>query len=176
MRRSLYVAAAAAVVAAAGATLWGVSVANAADDSSSSLVEDYSYPGAAAWEQQVPGLQLFSGDGHIIFKGKCTSTQTAGMLVVESDITGSVDVRLCFQVLSSTSGYLSLKVPAASYVDGDGTHQIVASVQPDEPGSQVQKTNIEVSGFTPIGISTGNENTGALIELRVGWDPSLPTP
>jgi hypothetical protein len=176
MRRSLYVAATAAVVAAAGATLWGVSGANAsaADDAQTSLVEDYNYPGADAIAQQYPGLQLFKGDGHIIFKGSCTSSETAGMLVVESDITDSVNTRLCFQVLSSTSGFVTLKVPSTSFVDGDGTHKIEATVQTDD--GRTVDTNVDVTGFTPVGVSTGDDNAGALVELRVGWDPSLPQP
>jgi hypothetical protein len=174
MRKSLYIAATAAVVAAAGATLWGVSSANAstAADSATSLVEDFNYPGADAIAQQYPGLQLLRGDGHIVFKGSCTSSETAGMLVVESDITGSVAVRLCFQVLSSTTGFVTLKVPSTSFVDGDGTHKIEATVQTDD--GRTLDTNVDVDGFTPVGVSTGDDNVGALVELRVGWDPSLP--
>ena len=174
MRKSVYVAATAAVVAAAGATLWGVTGANAsaADDSASSLVEDYSYPGADAAAAQVPGLQLFKGDGHIVFKGLCTDS--TGMLAVESSITGSVSKRLCFQVLSADSGYLTLKVPDTSFVDGDGTHKIDAKVDTDD-GRKLE-TNVGLSGFTPVGSGTGDENIGALVELRVGWNPALPTP
>jgi hypothetical protein len=174
MRKSVYVAATAAVVAAAGATLWGVSGANASttDDSASSLVEDYNYPGADAVAAQVPGLQLFKGDGHIVFKGVCTDS--TGMLAVESSITGSVSKRLCFQVLSTTSGFLTLKVPDTSFVDGDGTHKVEATVNTDD--GRTLDANVGLTGFTPVGSATGDDNIGALVELRVGWDPSLPTP
>jgi hypothetical protein len=175
MRRSLYVAAATAVVAAGGATLWGVSGANAsaADDTQTSLVEDYNYPGADAIALQYPGLQLFKGDGHIVFKGSCTDEQSVGLLSVETSITTSASVRLCFQVLSTTTGFLTLKVPSTSFVDGDGTHQVEATVQTDD--GRTVDTNVKLTGFTPVGSSTGNENVGALVELRVGWDPSLPS-
>jgi hypothetical protein len=173
MRRSLYVAATAAVVAAAGATLWGVSGANAstADDAQTSLVEDYNYPGADAIAQQYPGLQLFKGDGHIVFKGTCTDDTDAGMLSVETDITTSASVRLCFQVLSTTSGFVTLQVPSTSFVHGDGTHEVEATVKTDD--GRTLDTNVKLTGFTPVGVSTGDDNIGALVELRVGWDPNL---
>jgi hypothetical protein len=150
------------------------SVASAADatDAPTSIVEDFSYPGADAVAQQYPGLQLFKGDGHILFKGYCTDT--TGMLVVESSITPSVNDRFCFQVLSSESGFLTLKVPATYFVDGDGTHKIEATISTDD--GRTIDTNVALTGFTPVGASTGDANTGALVELRVGWDPTLPQP
>jgi hypothetical protein len=161
----------AAASAAAGAILLmsGSSSAAprvAATDAQSSLVEDFTHPGAeqilAQW-----GLKVYKGDGHLVFAtahyygdAQCD----AGQIQVEKSLDVSpYGIYYCFRTLG-TQGFLTLEVPGTFGVrGGDKALEAKASLPTGE-----QKTyDVPANGFVAIDPGTGSEPPKAiLVELR----------
>jgi hypothetical protein len=144
-----------------------------ADTPPPSIVEDYSYPGAAKIlaEQNV---KLISGDGHILLADCATApVGNVGLLKVftEDETIGSGGLgRVCFKI-TGTTGYLALQVPAVYEIRGDGQqsgygHHVTASVRSDDGDSADVAVN--PSGSTQVGHGIGDGvSPTTLLQLKV---------
>ena len=138
-------------------------------DAPSSLVEDYSYPGADAIRNDPRnyGLKLFTGDGHLLFvrtrtydEGQCA----AGEIQVEKVLSvAPFGVFHCFRSQGAT-GFLTLEVPATFGVrGGDKPLEATANLPEGEKTYQVPPN-------TPVAISPGEGGElpkAVLVELRL---------
>lgn len=163
------------VVAVGTAILGGTLAAHAgqqsAADDQPSLVEDFSYPNAAAIAA-ANNVVLVSGDGHILF-ADCATPVTDNVSVIEvrsSDNVGAKhDGLICFKVTAST-GHLVLKVPAVFEIRGDGHapgagHKATADLTTDA-GVHTTVT-VNPAGSTPVGVGTGSGAPTTLLALNV---------
>lgn len=155
----------ASIGAAVSLGLWTASAdpaRTAQSDQQTTLVEDFSYPGADSIAAEY-GVTLISGDGHIIF-ADCDSPREndIGVLQVRTtEVIGSDGEGLvCFKVLA-TPGRLDLMVPAVYEIRGDGYapgagHDVTAELTTDSG----QRTTVAVnpSGSTPVGIGASPDN------------------
>ncbi len=157
-RRTLLVAAAAAV-ALAGGTIAAVSATGqeSATDDQPSIVEDFTYPGAAQI-QASDKVELLSGDGHIVYTDCPSGPDTVGLIMVRTtDLVGPAgDGKVCFHVLGR-SGYLTMKIPAVYSIRGDGLqagqgHKLKATLTTN--GTTTTTVDVNPSGTTQVGITT----------------------
>jgi hypothetical protein len=141
-------------------------------DAQADLVEDYSYPGADAILATY-GVQLISGDGHVVF-ADCATAPDGDIGVLQVRTTAAIGADgtgvVCFKVLAAP-GTLRLSVPAVFEIRGDGRvqgtgHAIVAQLTTD---AGVHSTvNVNPSGSTPVGIGTSSGSAPTtLLELDV---------
>jgi hypothetical protein len=167
VRRSIVIAAAVLGVSAAVPPALLLAAPN--DDAPSSLVEDYSYPGAAQIQADDPLVQLISGDGHIVYNKTCATPATGvGRIAVETTAGG--DEIVCFDVLGP-KGELKLKIDAVFSIDGRkaeaaGGASASATIQPE--GGTATTVTLDKSFNTPVG--QGADPNGApatLLELSV---------
>jgi hypothetical protein len=137
-----------AVAAATGAT-------PAADQQQASVVEDFNYPGS----DQIladDGVQLLSGDGHIMITDCPSGPDTVGLILVSTTnpVGSAHNGKVCFHVTGST-GHLSLKIPAVYSIRGDGLtpgqgHKLKAQLTTD--AGQHIAVDVNPSGTTQVGI------------------------
>ncbi|MEU8665244.1 hypothetical protein [Actinoplanes philippinensis] len=139
----------AAVALPAAVLTVGSRGAEAADEMPSSIVEDYSYPGAAA----IPEITLIKGDGRITLV-PC-DTANPDLITVES-IGRTV---FCFAV-QGDSGWLSLRLDRVFLV-GAGDQKVAAKVTANGVTDTV---NIGAGGIESIGVE--DPDFGVLLELR----------
>jgi hypothetical protein len=155
-------AAVGAMTLVGGASALSVSVATgatAADDSPPSVVEDYSYPGAAKiFEDRA--LTLISGDGHIVLVDCRSQTGLLEVHAYNSADHGIDPGHYCFKVTGST-GYLRMEIPFAYQVKGD-SHSVQAAIEINGQNSTVP---IAKNGWTGIGEGAGTDPS-TLLELR----------
>ena len=171
--KRLVVPVAAAGVVLAGLTGGAAAYAGAQAEEPSSIVEDYSYPGA----DQILATQnvrLVSGDGHIVL-ADC-ATPPAGDIglikVFTTDETIGADGigRVCFKVIGS-KGLLNLEVPAVFEIRGDGQrtgtgHEGTAHVRTDEGDSVTVPLDPDGSAQVGIGVDPSNSPT-TLLRLTI---------
>lgn len=157
-RRTLATLVGAAVVAAAGSLAFGsLTRADAADAGSAGLVEDYSYPGAAAIEASQH-IKLISGDGHIML-APCGSEDN--LIQVESY--NNVDEAMyCFKVIGST-GRLELQIPKVFFVWA-GDEAVTAKVTVN--GTEQPPVTVAAGDGEPVG-AEDRDNHAVLLELKV---------
>ncbi|HKT02349.1 MAG TPA: hypothetical protein VJT31_22700 [Rugosimonospora sp.] len=133
-----------------------------AQDTPPSIVEDFSYPGAADILAQY-NVKLISGDGHILF-ADCTTPPVNDIGVIKVYTTEQVGVNgaglVCFRVLAS-SGHLELEVPGVYEIRGDGQrsstgHKLTAIVRTD--AGQLPPVTVNPSGSTQVGIGANPNN------------------
>jgi hypothetical protein len=150
----------AAMAAATFGTLTAVTAANGTEadsDQPSSLVEDFSYPGADKIFADY-GVQLISGDGHILFADCPTGPNVGGFITVQTTsktVSPATLGKVCFRV-SGTAGQLSLKIPAVYSIQGDGAepgqgHKLKAQLTTD--AGQHTTVDVNPSGTTQVGIA-----------------------
>ena len=129
-----------------------------ADTGQQSLVEDFSYPNAAAIQTQY-GVTLTSGDGHILF-ADCTTPPTGNIGLIQVHSTAAVGANdsgtVCFKV-TAASGELSMTIPGVYEIRGDGQaagsgHKLTADLTTDA-GAHTTAT-VNPSGSTPVGVGT----------------------
>lgn len=145
----------------------GGSAAAQAADAPTSVVEDFTHPGA---EQILADhdLKVFRGDGHIVFvtsrtfaEGQCPTGQIQVEKQMDVEPYGTY---YCFRTFG-TQGFLTLEVPGTFGVRG-GDKPIVATA---ELPSGVQEYAVPANGFVAIGPGDGSElPQGILVELRLG--------
>jgi hypothetical protein len=157
IRKTLLSTVVVAAVAAGGALI--CAVAAQADDAeqSTSLVEDYSYPGAAAIEA-AHQIKLISGDGHITL-AECGSA--ADLITVES-YNNVNEASYCFKV-SGTQGYLRLEIPKVFFI-WSGEDQVTATVTVG--GVQDPPVVIAPNDGESVG-AADPKNHAVLLELKV---------
>ena len=162
----------AAAVAAGAAVIYGAAARADSADNPPSIVEDYSYPGAADILAQKH-IKLISGDGHIILADCATPTvnNVNVMQVWTSDDVGN-GAKYCFQVLASR-GVLTLDVPGVYEIHGDGVsgsgagHQVNADVKP--VGGDTVSVSVDPDGSTQGGIGANPNNPPTtLLKLTAG--------
>ncbi|WP_433793442.1 hypothetical protein [Actinoplanes sp. CA-252034] len=157
-----------AVLAAGVLTFANAGVAAEAVDAPSSLVEDYSHPGAEAILSEF-GLKVLKGDGNIQFSSRKSFEDEVYCPVAEIQVEKSVAVEpygyyYCFKT-SGTKGVLTLEVPGTFGVRA-GNSAVKATAQTDE-GTEV----FDIPANTPKAIDPGDGNglpTAVLVELRIG--------
>lgn len=129
----------------------------AAEDGPPSLVEDYSYPGAAAIERERH-IKLISGDGRITLLENCSSTQPK--IQVETFAAGS-EGAYCFAVNGNT-GLLKVEVPNV-YLIFAGDEPLNAKYTVDGVAEEV-----DIRAGDLQGIGANDPDAAVLLELRAG--------
>ncbi|BFU45357.1 hypothetical protein [Krasilnikovia sp. MM14-A1004] len=165
----------AAVVAAVGGGAVALSPAAARADAQEQfpLVEDYSYPNAAAILEQQ-NVKLISGDGRILIADCATPpANNIGLLKVyttDERIGADGIGRVCFKV-TGPRGVLNLEVPGVFEIRGDGQstgagHEVTADLTTDD-GDKVTVA-VDPDGSTQVGrgADPANEPT-MLLRLTV---------
>jgi hypothetical protein len=160
---------AAGVVAGSGALF---SSSAAAEDAPPSIVEDFSYPGAAAILAR-DNIKLISGDGGIMY-ADCATPPVGDVGVIKVYTTEQVGAdglgQACFRVLKA-AGHVEMEVPGVYEIRGDGRragtgHKLTAIVRTDE--GQLPPVTVNPSGSTQVGIGAdpGDPPT-TLLQLTV---------
>lgn len=171
-RRMALVAAGVAVSAVVGVVAAGTAVAATTGevptpDNGGSIVEDYSYPGAAGILSTYH-VKLVSGDGHILFAPDCGKPRPSGVGRVSVRTSESADA-ICFDVLGPT-GLLNLEVPAVYEVDAryalTAGHKGTVDVVPD--GGTRTTVPLDPNYATQVGIGTGsNSKPTTLLQIAI---------
>ncbi|MEU7783265.1 MULTISPECIES: hypothetical protein [unclassified Amycolatopsis] len=168
LNRTILVIAAAGIAGTAGVlTAQGSEIA--ASDQPPSVVEDYSYPGAAAL-LATDHVQLISGDGHIVYTPCPTGQDTVGVIQVKTTeaVGQSLNGRVCFKVLG-TGGELTMKIPAVYAIRSDGLsagqgHKLKASLTTD--AGVHSSVDVPSDGITQVGVGADpNGDPTTLLEL-----------
>jgi hypothetical protein len=159
MRRltAIAVSLVAALVAVSGLAFTAGGSATAAEDDAS-LVEDFSYPGAAAIESSRR-IKLISGDGRITLLKDCTTSEPK--IQIETFASDS-ERYYCFKV-KGDKGLLKLEMPSV-YLVFAGDEKLNAKYTVDGEAGSV---NIKPNGVEGIG-SDDPDNGAVLLELRAG--------
>jgi hypothetical protein len=154
-RRNVVVGALVGAAVLGGSLAYGVSAR--ADAELPSLVEDYSYPGAAQIEAEKH-IKLIRGDGQIML-AECGSA--ADLIRVESynDTAGPV---YCFKVLGA-HGFLSLEIPKVYFIWA-GDEKVTATVTVG--GVAQDPVVVAANDGEPVG-AADPKNHAILLELRV---------
>jgi hypothetical protein len=128
-------------------------------DQQSSLVEDFSYPGAVAI-QASDGVVLISGDGNIVYSA-CDTPPVDSIGVIQVHTIDGIGPEpggtVCFKVLAAPA-QISVMIPAVFEIRGDGQalgtgHKATADLTTDD-GTKSTVT-VDPSGSTPVGIGAG---------------------
>ena len=150
--------------------------AAAAEDTPPSIVEDFRYPGAADILRN-DGLELVSGDGHILYDSKRTNYPDdkcpVGLIQVEKELLDAepYGIFYCFRTIGS-KGLLKLRVPSTFGVRG-GTEDLVVKAElpkrPGEPGNPTTRDYpVEPNQSVSIEPDTGaNAPKAILVEIRM---------
>jgi hypothetical protein len=160
--RFIAVGIAAGVAAVAAVSTFGVSSAweaVPAEETQPSIVEDYSYPGAAQVLHDR-ALTLISGDGHIMLADCASQTGLLQVHAFNSADHSSDPGHYCFKV-SGPNGYLRMTVPYAYQIRGDD-HTVQATVTINGQDSTVA---VAKNNWTGIGEGAGTD-PATLVELR----------
>lgn len=172
-KKVLVTVAALAAVGGGTAGVGGAFAAQQEDAEATSIVEDFSYPGAAEIlaEQNV---KLISGDGHILIADCATPPAgDIGLLKVRTtdEAIGQDGIGLvCFK-LTGTTGLLHLEVPGVYEIRGDGQrtgtgHDVTASLT-NEDGDDIT-VEVDSDGSTQVGIGADPQaQPTILLELKV---------
>lgn len=151
------------IVAGTALALSGAGLALASQQSDSdadapTIVEDYTYPGAAQVLAQR-GITIVSGDGHLT-RVACGATDL--IEVRSAGVPADLDAdpgHYCFKV-NGTRGSLTLTIPNAYQVKGDN-HVVTATITVDSATSTVPITK---NTWTGIGLGAGPD-PATLLEL-----------
>jgi hypothetical protein len=148
-----------AVGALSAALVTGLPSTASADPAMPSTVEDFSYPGAAAIEQEQ-GIKVIRGDGRITLT-ECGPTD---VIIVETLDRGQI----CFRV-RGTVGFLGVEIPSVYFIRG-GDEEVTAKVTLDEATQE-----FEVDPGEWESVVTPEGDMSVLLELRAG-DPDAAPP
>ncbi|MFI5496095.1 hypothetical protein [Actinoplanes sp. NPDC051859] len=169
MRKTILVLA----VAAAGAVVLSGSVAAlagaagpAAEGGTASLVEDFSYPGAAEVEAERK-IKLIKGDGHIMLAdcGADPNLPPVDLILVQTSKPGSpAETNHCFKA-TGTSGFLSMEVGDVYFIRGEGARTIGAKVKVQDATPVEETEKVEPGEWQPVGIGQ-SRGAATLLELR----------
>jgi len=173
-KKFLFSVVAVAVVIGGSAGVRGAFAANQTDTAdATSLVEDYSYPGAAQI-LATQNVKLISGDGHILL-ADCTTPPVGdiGLLQVrtsEEQIGAERKGRVCFR-LNGPKGLLSLEIPGVYEIRGDGlrtgTGHTVTAQLTNSLGDNLT-VDVDPDGSTQVGIGIHPEDPPTtLLRLQV---------
>ncbi|MGW4696119.1 trypsin-like serine protease [Kitasatospora cineracea] len=119
-------------------------------------VEDGAYPGSARILAEQ-GITLKRGDGHITLATCAPGTPQIRVSARDRD------TEVCFTATGS-HGYLSLEIPRAVGIHGDGVHDTTATVTTDSQSSTV---NVSKTLWTAIGEASDPQGRdGLLVEIN----------
>ncbi|MEU8659387.1 hypothetical protein [Actinoplanes philippinensis] len=138
----------------------------AADESPTSLVEDYSYPGAAQVEADR-GIKLIKGDGHIMLVdcGADPNLPPEDLILVQTTKPGSpAQTNHCFKA-TGTSGVLTMEVGDVFFIRGESDRTLAAKVQVQDTTPVVETEKVEPEEWQPVGVGQGR-GAATLLELR----------
>jgi hypothetical protein len=160
----------AVAVGVAGAVVLGGSAmalaGYAAEDEAPSLVEDFSYPGAAAIEADR-GIKLIKGDGNITLTG-CGADPNlppTDVILVQTTAVGSPDkTNHCFKA-TGTSGFLTMEIGEVYFIRGEAQRTVAAKVEVQDTTTVVETEQVDPGEWQPIGIGQGR-GEATLLELR----------
>ncbi|NYT95721.1 hypothetical protein [Salinispora sp. H7-4] len=156
--RNAAVGALVGAVALGGSLAYGVSArAEEPISEPSSLVEDYSYPGAAQIEADKQ-IKLIKGDGKIML-AECGS---ADDLIQVMSYNSESEPKYCFEVLGP-SGILALEIPNVFFIWA-GDEEVTATVTVD--GVEKDPVVVGANDGEPVG-NNDPDNHAVLLELRV---------
>jgi len=153
-------------------TLGGVGAAMAADgdetEVQSSLVEDFAYPGRDAVLAEH-GLQVYTGDGHILFEPSETGECVRGLIKVETHVIAEEVqevVNYCFRT-SGTRGFLTLEVPSTAAVRA-GNEPVEATARLESGAEETY--DVPANRLIEVDIDPQNQRPpqSILLELRFG--------
>lgn len=139
---------------------------SAAEDAPPSIVEDYSYPGAAQVLAQK-GIKLIKGDGHITMVdcGSNPKNPPVDLILVQSnDLTLPGGVNFCFKATGS-AGWLSMEIPKVYFVRGNSTNTIAAKVEVKDDPTVVEVEKVEPGEWQPVGPGQAR-GEATVLELR----------
>ncbi|TCB97263.1 hypothetical protein E0H26_13430 [Micromonospora zingiberis] len=149
----------------------------AAADQPGSIVEDFSYPGAAEVLERR-GITLHKGDGRIMLVG-CGSDPNrppADLILVQTnDLTLPGGPNFCFKA-TGTSGYLSMEIPKVYFIRGDNsrttsaTLEVLPADEQSEP-AEIKTEKIDPGEWQPVGVGA-SEGEAILLELRYPYAAS----
>lgn len=157
------------VIAVTGASAAWAGLAGAAEDgaASSSLVEDFSYPGAARIEASR-GIKLLKGDGHIVLQdcGSDPDVPPRELILVQTSEPGTpAETNFCFRATGS-SGFLTMEIGSVYFIRGEQDRTIDATIKVDEVGAPAAETEqVDPGEWQPVGIGEGR-GPATLLELR----------
>jgi hypothetical protein len=159
------------VTAAVGAVVATRAAAEPAAAELPSLVEDYSYPGAAQLLTQR-GITLHKGDGRITLVdcGADPNNPPADLILVQTnDLTLPGNPNFCFKA-NGTSGFLTMELSQVYFIRGENSRTVSATleVQPvDDPADPtvVKEAEVTPGEWQPVGVGA-SEGEAALLELR----------
>lgn len=160
-----------ALAATGGVVLVTTTSSSAAEDATTetSLVEDYTHPGAETILAQH-GLKLFKGDGHIVFDSVRTYDETecaTGMLQIEKSTpnTAPYGTYYCFKTIGTT-GFLTLEVPGTIGVRAGDEALTAKAKLPD--GTALPTYSVEPNKRVAIEPGDDDEEPQAiLVEVRL---------
>jgi hypothetical protein len=141
-----------ALMVSVAPTLFVEPSASAADVGAGSIVEDFSYPGAASYTD----IKLITGDGGILIVD-CAAGRTS----LEVWSFNRADA-FCFEV-KGKAGFLKVELPDTYGIRNYEDFAMTAKVTVDEATKNVAVPQNEWVG---VGVGTG-ENEAVLLELRV---------
>jgi hypothetical protein len=154
---------------AAGAVVLSGSVAALADDPADtppSLVEDFSYPGAAQLES-TRQIKLIKGDGHIMLAdcGSDPNLPPKDLILVQTTRPGvPADTNFCFKATGS-SGLLTMEIGDVYFIRGEEGRTIAAKVEVHDATPVTETEQIDPGEWQPIGIGQ-SRGAATLLELR----------
>ncbi|MEV4706830.1 hypothetical protein [Actinoplanes sp. NPDC049316] len=159
-RTGHWVAIGVAVTAAAvaGPLIAGQIASAAEEDSPPSLVEDYSYPGAA----NITEIKLIRGDGHLMMV-TCGTDQNV-IRVRRNDITPGISGMYCFKVLGTNGGWLQLEIPNSFAVRGGDQNAVEATVSIE--GVPQEPVHVAEGDWESVGVGVEGGKPAVLLELR----------
>jgi hypothetical protein len=140
--------------------------ADADADTPSSIVEDYSYPGADQVLQQR-GIKLIKGDGHIMLAdcGADPDHAPADLILVQSYGFGRPGgPNACFKT-TGTSGYLTMEIAQVFTIRGNDTLAVSAKVSIAQSPAVVEVEKVDPREWQPIGAGA-NRPDATILELR----------
>jgi hypothetical protein len=160
-------------LAAAGALVTSGSVmalaSASADDPAASLVEDYSYPGAAQVET-TRGIKLIKGDGHIMLAdcGADPNLPPENLILVQTSRLGSPDdTNFCFKA-TGAKGFLTMEVDDVYFIRGERDRTVAAKVEVQEATPVTETERVDPGEWQPIGVGQGRA-AATLVELRFSF-------
>lgn len=154
------------VLTLAGVATLGFGYPSLAEDVPSSIVEDFSYPGASQVEADL-GIKLIKGDGHIVLAdcGANPSNPPADLILVQSNDFSLPDRRnFCFST-KGASGYLTMEIPKVYFVRGDDTHTVAAKVEVKDDPTVVETERVDPGEWQPMGVGQ-SRGDATVLELR----------
>lgn len=160
----------AVAVTLAGVVTFVAGKPSLAEDAPSSLVADFSYPGAAEVESER-GIKLIKGDGSITLAdcGSDPNRPPADLILVQSnDFSLPGGRNFCFRP-KGESGYLTMEIPKVYFIRGDDINTVAAKVEVKDDPTVVEVEQVDPGEWQPVGLGQARGDA-TVLELRFPFD------